>query len=75
MNKNLKIMKHFHKKRDIYEEQRRKEISSCLDRLQKMGGVDTSNLSDVIKLLESQNNRVRCLQNLTSRNCSSYPRN
>ena len=50
-------MKDFPKKRDIYWEQRRKEISSCLDLLQKIGGVDTSNLSDVIRLLESQNNR------------------
>lgn len=49
-------MKHFPKKIDIYEEQRRKEISSCLELLQKIG-VDTSNLSDVIKLLESQNSR------------------
>jgi hypothetical protein len=46
-------MEHFHKKKDIYEEQRRKEISSCLDLLQKIG-VDTTNFSDVIKLLESQ---------------------
>lgn len=49
-------MEHFHKKRDIYEEQRRKEISSCPDLLQKIG-VDTTNFSDVIKLLESQNNK------------------
>jgi hypothetical protein len=49
-------MEHFHKKKDIYEEQRRKEISSCLDLLQKIG-VDTTNFSDVIKLLESQNNK------------------